>query len=67
MIRRALHGLATQDDLQQREAIFHTQCPMGYEVCSFIVDRGSCANMASKAMLKNLKLAVITHPKPYTI
>ena len=37
-IRRALSGLATEDDFEQREAIFHTGCTMGGKVCSLIID-----------------------------
>ena len=29
VIRRALSGFSTQDDMDQREAIFHTRCTIG--------------------------------------
>lgn len=67
VIRRALSGLASQDDLEQREAIFHTRCTVGGKVCFLIIDGGSCANVASQSMVDKLKLPVTPHPKPYTI
>jgi len=67
VIRRALSGFATQDDMEQREAIFHTRCTMGGKVCSLIIDGGICANVASKTIVDKLKLVVTPHPKPCTI
>ena len=67
VIRRALSGFATQEDMEQRDAIFHTRCTMGGKVCSLIIDGRSCANVASKTMVDKLKLMVTLHPKPYTI
>jgi len=66
VIRRALSGLATQDDLEQREGIFHTWCTVGGKVCSLIINGESCANVASQSMMEKLKLVVSPHPKPYT-
>ena len=67
VIRRALSGFAAQEDMDQREAIFHTRCTIGGKVCSLIVDGGSCANVVAKTVVEKLKLEVIPHPKPYTI
>jgi len=67
VIRRALSGFTTQDDMEQRGAIFHTRCTVGGKVRSLIIDGGSCANVASKTMVDKLKLMVTPHPKPYTI
>jgi len=67
VIRRALSGLASHDELEQRKSIFHTRCTMGGKVCSLIIDRRSCANVASQTMVDKLKLMVTPHPKPYTI
>jgi len=38
VIPRALSGLASQDELEQRETMFHTRCTVGGKVCSFIID-----------------------------
>ena len=65
--RLDLSGFATQDHLEQREAIFHTRCTVEGKVCSLIIDGGSCANVASKTMVDKVKLKVTPHPKPYTI
>jgi len=67
VIRRALSGLASQDELKQRESIFHTRCTIGGKVWFLIIDGGNCANVASQSMVDKLKLLVTPHPKPYTI
>ena len=38
VIGRTLSGLASQDDLEQRENIFHTRCTISGKVCSLIID-----------------------------
>jgi len=60
-------GLLLKKILEQRESIFHTWCTMNGNVCSLIIDGGSCATVASKAMMEKLKLAISSHPSPYTI
>jgi len=47
VIRRALCGLVSQDEFEQKETIFHTRCTVGGKVFSLIIDGGSCANVAS--------------------
>ena len=67
VIRRALSGIRSQEGLEQRKAIFHTRCTVGSQVCSLIIDGGSCANVVSQSMVDRLKLVVTPHSKPYTI
>ena len=67
VIRRALSGFAIQDDMKQREAIFHTRYTVGGKVCSLIIDGRSCANVAANTMVERLKLEITPHPMPYTI
>jgi len=67
VIRRALSRIASQEDLEQRENIFHTRCTVGGKVCSLIIDGGSCANVTSKTMVDKLKISVSPHLCPYTI
>jgi len=67
LIRRALSGLASQDEFKQRETIFHTKCIVGGKVCSLITDGGSCTNVATHLMVDNLKLPMTLHRKLYTI
>ena len=38
VIRRALSSIASQDELEQRENIFHTRSTVNEKVCSLIVD-----------------------------
>jgi len=49
--RRALSGLPSQDEFEQRETIFDTRCTMGGKVCSLIIDGASCANVASQSVV----------------
>ena len=37
------------------------------EVCSVIIDGGSCTNVASTTMVNKLGLPTILHPKPYKL
>jgi len=67
VIRRALSGIASEEDMEQRENVFHTRCIVSGKVCSLIIDGGSCANVASKTMVDKLKISVTPHPTPYTI
>jgi len=67
VIRRALSGLASQHDMEQRENIFHTRCTMKGMVFSLIIGGGSCANIASKTLVEKLKLSVSPYPSPYII
>ena len=67
VVRKVLSGLASQHELEQREAIFHSRCTIGGKVCSLIIDGGSCTNVASQSMVAKLKLEVLPHSKPYTL
>ena len=66
--RRALSTQVKKDDLeQQRENIFHTRCHINNKVCSIIIDRGSCTNVASTTLVEKLNLPTLKHPKPYKL
>src|SRR5262249_1820536 len=52
---------------QQRENIFHTRCQVKDKVCSMIIDRGSCTNVASTILVEKLGLPLLKHPKPYRL
>jgi len=67
VVRKVLSGLASQHELDQREAIFHSRCTIGGKVCDLIIDGGSCTNVASQSMVAKLKLEVLPHSKPYTL
>jgi len=54
------------DDMeQQRENIFHTRCYVNNKVCSMIIDRGSCTNVASTTLVEKLSLPLLKYPRPY--
>jgi len=54
-------------DDTRRENIFHTRCLITNKLCSMIIDRGSCANVASTREVKKLDLPTISHTKPYKL
>jgi len=49
---RDLSGLEISN--HECEKIFHTRCTINTRVCSLIVDRGSCANVASTTLVEKL-------------
>jgi len=67
MIRRTLNNKPNMNQETQRKNIFHTRCKVFENVCSLIVDSGSCCNCCSIRMVENLNLQVISHPKPYKL
>ncbi|KAH0724933.1 hypothetical protein KY284_000798 [Solanum tuberosum] len=52
---------------EQRENIFHSKCLIQGQVCILIIDSGSCANLASAAMVDYLKLPTTELAKPYKL
>nr|GEU52353.1 retrotransposon protein, putative, Ty3-gypsy subclass [Tanacetum cinerariifolium] len=54
-------------DSSQRNKIFQTKCLVKDEICSIIIDGGSCENLVSKAMVKAFKIPTEPHPNPYQI
>jgi len=59
MIRRTLNNQPNIDQETQREKIFHTRYKVFENVCSLIVDSGSCCNCCSIRMVEKLNLQVI--------
>ena len=54
-------------DDTQRENIFHTRCLINNKLCSMIIDRDSCANVASTRVMEKFGLPTISHTKPYKL
>ena len=66
--RRALSAQVNENDMeQQRENIFHTRCHINNKVCSMIIDRGSCTNVASTILVEKLNLPTLKHLRPYKL
>jgi len=65
--RRALSVQVKEDEVAQRENIFHTRCYVQDKVCSMIIDGGSCTNVASTIMVEKLGLSTLKHPRPYKL
>lgn len=61
MVSRAL------DDPSQRENLFHSKFFIKDNVCSLIIDSGSCANVASTALVEFLKLPTSKHATSYKL
>jgi hypothetical protein len=63
VIRRTLQVQVKEDEThQQRENIFHTHCYVYSNVCSLIIESGSCINVCSK-----LNLCTVKHAKPLLV
>ncbi|KAG5548580.1 hypothetical protein RHGRI_014064 [Rhododendron griersonianum] len=45
--------------------IFHTRVKCNDQVCSLVIDTGSCTNAVSEEAVKKLGLIVDPHPEPY--
>ena len=56
---RGLSVQSKEDDEMQRDNIFHTRCHVQNKVCSVIIDRGSCTNVASTTMVEKLEMKTI--------
>lgn len=66
--RRALSLKPKGDgDEEQREDIFHTRCHVRDNVCTLIVNSGSCTNVASTLLVEKLTLHTMRHPKLYKL
>ena len=67
MIKRTLNNQPSATMETQRENIFHTRCKVLENICSFIVDSGSCCNCCSTRLVEKLNLQVVPHPKLYKL
>ena len=56
MVRRLLGSQMQSLNDNQRENIFHTKCTINGKLCSLIIDRGSCNNVASSRLVSKLNL-----------
>ncbi|GJT21304.1 putative reverse transcriptase domain-containing protein [Tanacetum coccineum] len=65
VFRRSCLTPRAPDDEWLRNNLFHSTCSIGREVCTFIIDVGSCKNMISKVVVSKLSLSTEPHPKPY--
>ena len=67
VVRRLLGQVSKPFDESQRENTFHPRCLIQNNICSLIVDGGSCANVASTRVVYKLGLPTISHTKPYKL
>ncbi|OMO89160.1 reverse transcriptase [Corchorus capsularis] len=65
--RRTLSAYVKDDVNNQRENLFHTRMYANGKPSSVIIDGGSCTNMASVYLVKEMQLPTTKHPKPYSL
>ena len=65
VVRRVLTARVKEDEQLRLENLFYTRCKVSDKVCSLIIDRGSCTNVASLLMVESLGLPTARHPHPY--
>ncbi|OMO49566.1 reverse transcriptase [Corchorus capsularis] len=65
--RRTLSAYVKGDVQNQRENLFHTRMYANGKPSSVIIDGGSCTNIASVYLVKELALSTTKHPKPYSL
>ncbi|OMO49962.1 reverse transcriptase [Corchorus capsularis] len=65
--RRTLNAYVKGDVNNQRENLFHTRIYANGKPSSVIIDGGSCTNIASVYLVKELALPTTKHPKPYSL
>ena len=65
---RVFSAKVKKDDIEQKcENIFHIRFHVNNKFCNFIVDGGSCTNVASAFLVKKLQLLTLKHPRPYKL
>ena len=65
VVCRTLNIQMGDDCDNQRTNIFHSRCFIKGNLCSLIIDSGSCSNVVSSYLVDSLKLPCTEHPKPY--
>jgi len=56
VVRHLLASLVKEGEESQRENIFYTRCLINGHTCSFIIDGGTCTNVASSRLVQKLSL-----------
>ena len=65
VVSRTLNIQMRDDFDNQKTNIFHSRCCIKGNLCSLIIDSGSCSNVVSSYLVDSLKLPCIKHPNPY--
>ena len=64
---RIIMGALAKEELDQRKNLFHARCKIQDNVCSLIIDSGSCTNVVSSSMVESMKIHTSKHPNPYKV
>jgi len=67
IVHRLLQSHSLELDQSQRENLFHTRCKVLDDICSLIVDIGSCYNCCSSRLVHKLFLKTHSHLSPYKL
>lgn len=67
MLRRSCLAPRCENNLTQRNNLFHSRCTIGGKVCKLIIDSGSCENVVAEEAVKKLGLTDETHHVPYKL
>lgn len=67
VVRRLLSTQAKEDEVSQRENIFHTRCLVQGNICSLIIAGGSSTNVGSTRLVNKLNLKTTPHARPYRL
>ncbi|XP_018458503.1 uncharacterized protein LOC108829340 [Raphanus sativus] len=65
--RRSLSVQPKTNEKEQRENLFHSRCLVFEEVCSLIIDGGSCTNVASYILVRKLRLVTRPLSRPFRL
>ncbi|XP_074277507.1 uncharacterized protein LOC141601138 [Silene latifolia] len=64
---RVMHSQPAPLEADKKSLIFRSRCTIQGRVCNFIIDGGSCTNVASTTMVSKLSLPTQDHPSPYKL
>ena len=67
VVKKALNVQVKEEAEVQRENIFHIRCHINNQLCSMIIDGGSCTNVVSTFLVEKLGLKITKHPTPYKL
>ncbi|RDX76794.1 hypothetical protein CR513_43177, partial [Mucuna pruriens] len=67
MMRRLVNSQIGKETGTQRENVFHSRSLVFGNLCSMIINGGSCVNVASQRLMKKLDLPTFAHPRPYKL
>ena len=66
--RRLFSAQVKENDIEdQRDNLFHSRCLVNGIPCTLVIDDGSCTNVVSTLLIKQLQIPTQRHSKPYML